>query len=196
MVGTDPVAWPVRGDRIRLRAFQAGDLPVLRRWLRPGQEWKKLDAPYYPEPSPQMTEGFLASLAEPAPAGEPPRRAAIAGLADDGLLGLVTWYWESRETNWRRLGIVLYDPATWGQGLGTEAFRLWTGHVFAATDVCRLDFSTWSGNPGMIGIGRRLGFVEEGRFRRARIVDGVHYDAVVMGILREEWERRGGAGPT
>lgn len=186
---TGSTRWTVEGARVRLREFEPRDLPVVRRWLRPGQEWKKLDAPYYPEPSPQATEGFVATLAEAAPPGEPPRRAAIAGSVDDELLGLVTWYWESRETNWRRLGISLYDPATWRQGLGTEAFRLWTDHVFATTDVVRLDFSTWSGNPGMMGIGRRLGFTEEGRFRRARVVDGVHYDAIVMGVLREEWER-------
>lgn len=53
--------------------------------------------------------------------------------------------------------------------------------MFSNTKVPRLDFATWSGNLGMLRIGQRLGFVEEGRFRQAREVDGVLYDAVVMG---------------
>ena len=59
--------------------------------------------------------------------------------------------------------------------------------MFAATGAVRLDFATWSGHPGMLGVGRRLGFVEEARFRRARLVDGTYHDAIVMGILREHW---------
>lgn len=119
---------------------------------------------------------------------EPPRRAVID--VGDGLAGTVTWYWESEISGWRRLGIVLYDPVTWGCGYGSEAFELWLDHLFDTTDDVRLDFATWSGNSGMIGIGRRLGMVEEGRFRQARVVEGRRYDSVVMGVLREEWENR------
>lgn len=103
------------------------------------------------------------------------------------MLGQVSWYWESKETDWRRLGIVIYDPASWNAGRGTEALRLWTTYLFATTSVRRLDFATWSGNAGMLALGRRLGFVEEGRFREARVVDGRVYDSVVMGVLRGEW---------
>ena len=47
----------------------------------------------------------------------------------------------------------------------------------------------------MLGLGRRLGFVEEARFRRARVVDGTYYDAIVMGVLREQWTTPPGVTP-
>ena len=40
----------------------------------------------------------------------------------------------------------------------------------------------------MLGVGHRLGFSEEARFRDAREVRGERYDSVVMGVLRAEWE--------
>ncbi|MNW63364.1 putative ribosomal N-acetyltransferase YdaF [compost metagenome] len=88
------------------------------------------------------------------------------------------------------MGVGVYDPAVRGRGIGREALALWTTYLFQVTDWGRLDFATWSGNLPMLGVGRSLGFVEEGRFRDARIVRGERYDAVVMGVLRSEWEAR------
>lgn len=39
-------------------------------------------------------------------------------------------------------------------------------------------------------LAENLGYVEEARFRRARIVAGAYYDGMCYGVLREEWEAR------
>ncbi|PJI93278.1 RimJ/RimL family protein N-acetyltransferase [Luteimicrobium subarcticum] len=103
------------------------------------------------------------------------------------LVGVVSWYWESVETQWARMGVTVFDPGLRGRGIGRAALSAWTSSLFGATDWVRLDLATWSGNAPMIAVARALGFVEEARFRRARVVDGVRYDAVVMGVLRDEW---------
>jgi hypothetical protein len=46
----------------------------------------------------------------------------------------------------------------------------------------------------MIVTGLRLGFFEEGRFRRARPWQGEDYDSVVLGVSREERSRDAGVG--
>jgi RimJ/RimL family protein N-acetyltransferase len=117
----------------------------------------------------------------------PRRSLAIAETTGDRLIGQVSWYWECEQTDWRRLGLVICDERYWGRGYGTRALRLWTSYLFATTDAIRLDFATYSGNPAMIAIGRRLGYVEEGRFRGARRWAGGVHDAVVLGVLRQEW---------
>jgi RimJ/RimL family protein N-acetyltransferase len=121
----------------------------------------------------------------------PRQQLVIADIRTDVLLGQVSWYFESEVSDWRRLGIVLYDPASWSGGRGTEALRMWTDYLFAATEVVRLDFATWSGNTGMCRIGQKLGWVEEARFRQARQVRGQRYDSVVYGVLREDWNTAG-----
>ena len=43
-------------------------------------------------------------------------------------------------------------------------------------------------------LAEKLGYQIEARFRKARIVDGRHYDGLGYGVLREEWEQRYPAG--
>ena len=187
-----PVCIP--GNQINLRDWREADLAAYAAWLAPGQRWKELDAPYYPGPRADQIPSIIAhrrdEIARDAFA-EPRTSLVIADAAGDRLLGTVTWYWESRETNWPQAGIALYDPAAWGHGRGYEALGLWTDYLFAAPPAfARLDLRTWSGNPGMMRLATKLGYREEARFRKARIVGGQYYDGLGYGILREEWQAR------
>ncbi|WP_240696677.1 GNAT family N-acetyltransferase [Cellulosimicrobium funkei] len=188
------------GSRPRLRGWRADDLAAYREWLRPEHEWHRWDGPYYPVPDDAASDAAVARLALAAAAqaarpdgldddGLPPRRVVVAD-EEDRLVGTCSWYWESAETQWARVGIGLYDPAVRGRGLGRDALGAWIGYLFSVTGWVRLDLATWSGNDAMLRAGRALGLVEEARFRDARAVDGVRYDAVVLGVLRREWLAR------
>jgi putative hydrolase of HD superfamily len=180
----------VFGNKCALRTGRPEDEPVLREWARPHHDWHRWDGPYFPRPTDAEAEAFATALAhQPADAAgsPPPNRVVVAHPATDQLLGTVGWYWESEVTEWARMGIVLYDPSVRGRGVGREALRLWTSFLFERTDWVRLDLATWSGNTAMTTVASAAGFVEEARFRRARVVDGVRYDSVVYGVLREEW---------
>jgi RimJ/RimL family protein N-acetyltransferase len=180
---------PLDAGRCVLRTGLPTDGPVLREWLRPHHDWHRWDGPYFPRPTEDEADRLAEQVAtQPTDdgAGLPPRRAVVADPATDLLLGTVSWYWESEVTQWARMGIVLYDPAVRGRGIGRAALGAWTDLLFARTDWVRLDLATWSGNAAMTAVARALGFVEEARFRRARVVDGVRYDSVVHGVLREE----------
>lgn len=48
--------------------------------------------------------------------------------------------------------------------------------------------STLSGNVRMMKVAEKIGMQEEARIRNARTIDGEYFDAIKMGILREEWE--------
>ena len=68
---------------------------------------------------------------------------------------------------------------------------MWAEYLWMSyPEIVRLDLRTWSGNAGMMRLAEKLGFTQEARFRKARIVDGVHHDGLGYGILREEWEAR------
>lgn len=189
---------PIAGRRVCLRDMTLDDLPAWERWMLPGNAWQRLDGPYYPKPSVEDVTRLAAAARERIAAStlpDPRTRLVVAEIDTDRLLGMVTRYWESEETNWLSLGIVLYDPETWGRGYGYEALGLWCDYLLVAMpELARLDLRTWSGNLGMMALAGKLGFVEEARFRRARIVDGSHYDGMGYGILREEWLARYPAG--
>ncbi|WGW13971.1 GNAT family protein [Saxibacter everestensis] len=186
-----------QGRSVSLREFDVSDVDTYCDWLLPHQEWHSWDGPYFRKDSAEEVERYRRKLRQRLGSGEQFEhdgclsRAVITPAGQpDRLVGTVSWHWESEETNWRRMGISIFDPALRGQGMGSDALELWTSYLFRRSDIVRLDFSTWSGNHGMLGVGRRLGFVEEARFRKARVVNGLHFDSVVFGVLREEWQSR------
>jgi len=196
--GMERLELPLQGQQIVLRTWQHRDLETWSTWLEPGHPWKELDGPYYPLPSAAaratMREQKRAEI-DHGSSASPPHSLVIADRHTDAFLGIVTWYWESKETYWPGLGIVIFDQTNWGRGIGYEALGLWTDVLFRALpEITRLDLRTWSGNRGMMRLAEKLGYVEEARFRQARIVGDTYYDGLGYGILREEWLRRYPAG--
>ncbi|SUM64273.1 GNAT family N-acetyltransferase [Staphylococcus hominis] len=67
-------------------------------------------------------------------------------------------------------------------------FKKWINYLFKETDANRIGTSTWSGNIRMMKVASKAGMIEESRIRKGRVVEGNFYDAIQMGILREEWQ--------
>lgn len=182
------------GPRLILRDLRYADLEPLAHWLHPEQAWHRLDGPYYPKMPAERIPAMIGKRAEAIATNEYPplrERLMIARRDSDALLGMVTRYWISEETNWVAIGIAIYDPEMWGKGYGYEALGLWCAYLFANEPrFVRLDLRTWSGNLGMMRVAEKLGFQQEAVFRKARIVDGEYYDGLGYGILREEWTAR------
>lgn len=174
-----------------LRDWALADAEPLRSLLDPRASWHDTNGPYLGRPTAEdmsrVRDGYLALAAMPADQVPMPRASlAIADPVTDAVLGCVSWSWESRDTDWRRIGIVLYEPAARGRGIGREALALWTDHLFAVTDALRLDLATYSGNVGMQRATEAAGFALEARMRQARRWSGGVHDALVYGVLREE----------
>lgn len=179
------------GERCVLRDWALGDAEPLRSLLDPRASWHDTNGPYFGRPTAEdmarVREAYLALAAMPADQVPMPRASlAIADPTTDALLGCVSWSWESRETDWRRIGIVLYEPTARGRGIGREALALWTDHLFSVTDALRLDLATYSGNVGMQRAAEAAGFTLEARMRQARRWSGGVHDALVYGVLRGE----------
>ena len=182
------------GKQIVIRDWEHADLAIFREFMRPGKEWQRFDGPYYARPSEDDTDKLIEKIAERienASWPTPRQFAVIADSVSNEMIGRVSWYWQSEETRWLSAGLVIYDEASWGRGLGHEALGLWTEHLFdAMPDITRLDLRTWSGNPGMMRLAEKLGYQQEARFRNARVVEGKLYDGLGYGVLREEWSAR------
>lgn len=183
----------LEGQSVVLRDWIQADIEVYKSWLEPHHEWHNFDGPYYPVTR-EDAERRIFEVKRDLEKNKffaPRSRLVIADKKSNKLIGTVNCYWESKETNWLSAGISLFDPTTWGKGFGYEALTLWVDYLFEKyPEIVRLDFRTWSGNVGMMKLALKLGFIEEARFRKARIVNGQYYDGLAYGILREEWQRR------
>jgi putative hydrolase of HD superfamily len=183
---------PIEGIHLRLRDWRLDDLEPYAQWFRPGQSWKDLDAPYYPLPTEDELEDMLAqkqTMIEEQDFPSIRTQVIISDKKTDTMIGSLLRYWQSQETHWLCLGIVLYDPASWGRGLGFEALGLWGDYLFQSLpELPRLDLRTWSGNLGMMRLAEKLGYKKEACFRKARFVRGHYYDGLGYGVLREEWQ--------
>ncbi len=188
----------LKNNKIILRDWQLTDLDAYQQWNTGQHLWMDYNGPYYAT----MTEAEVAQTIERKTANiisgewETPRtNLVIADVNTDVFIGVVSWYWQSEETNWMSIGIVIYDDKQWGKGIGKIATALWVDYLFAnIPEIVRLGMRTWSGHIGMMKVAEQLGFKEEARFRKARIVKGKYYDSIGLGILREEWERSGFVG--
>lgn len=116
-------------------------------------------------------------------------RLAVVDLTDGELVGLVNWHavghGRTRACGAWNIGMGLL-PAARGRGVGGRALRLLADHLFASTDLDRIEASTDVSNVAAQRVLARGGFRAEGVLRGAQLRDGVRRDMMVFGLLRAD----------
>lgn len=90
------------------------------------------------------------------------------------------------------LGIVLYEEGDRGRGLGTEAVRLATEHLFAEAEAIRVQASTAPDNAAMRRSLQKNGFTFEGILRGFMSTADGPRDYALYAITRRDWEETNG----
>lgn len=189
------VSLPLTGRKVALRPIEERDIGTLWQFLHGEEapEWKKWDAPYFEHKHVPLDEYREKMTKYLESSGHPYSRLLIE--VDKRIIGMVTFYWENQDTRWLEMGIVIYSSEHWSGGFGTEALSLYADYLFMALpEIARVGITTWSGNERMMRCALKLGMQLEGRMRKCRFYNGVYYDSIRMGILREEWEEHHGQG--
>ena len=173
---------------IELIKLELKDLEKYHYWKLPFHKYHDFNGPYFTKRTEKEVDIFI----------EKTKKELLKNILDsksklitknDKIIGEVSWYWKSEETNWLEIGIVIFDEKYWNKGIGFIALKKWITYLFASKkEIVRLGFTTWSGNIGMMKLAEKLKFKKEAQYRKARIVKGKYYDSVSYGILREEWE--------
>ncbi|OLR90570.1 GNAT family N-acetyltransferase [Actinokineospora bangkokensis] len=116
-------------------------------------------------------------------------RATVLDERTGAPLGQVSWH----QVGWGRtracaawnVGIALL-PAARGRGAGALALRLVAEHLFATTDLDRVEAATDVDNRAARGALERAGFRFEGTARGAQLRGGVRRDMALYGLLRDD----------
>ncbi len=175
----------IEGAKINLRAIEDDDATLFHRWINDREVTCFLKANAYPILSLAQERAWVASVQT-----DTSRKNYAITLKDGTLIGSC----ELREFDWTarscELGIMIGDKAYWGQGYGGDALELLLRIAFSGLNMHKVWLTCVAYNERGLRAYRRLGFVEEGRLRDHRFVDGRYYDTIMMGILEDEWRAR------
>jgi RimJ/RimL family protein N-acetyltransferase len=120
-------------------------------------------------------------------------RFSIRTLAEDKLIGIVSLWVHSWTHSDAWIGIIIGDREYWGKGYGTDAMYLIVQYGFVELNLRRISLGLHAYNERALKSYQKVGFELEGQMRGDGLRDGVRYDSLWMGILREEWLARQGA---
>ncbi len=154
----------------------------------PGADFHRLDAPYYIKTEASHAS-FIQDLRAALEAGNTAETDWLKLIICDGqIIGMCSWYWRSKETNWLEVGIAIFSKENWVKGIGSYVLPKWIDWVFEShPKIVRIGLTTWSGNIGMLRLAQKIGLQKEACYRDARIVDGRYYDSLSYGITKAEW---------
>jgi RimJ/RimL family protein N-acetyltransferase len=178
----------VKGNAVSLRRRTVSDIQLFLKWRRLDCQAKRFDAPWEQPGSDEEFAAKAVMAIEREAAGRISR--AVITDSEGAAIGSVNAYGEGDCAESRKVGIAIYEDSRLGRGLGTEALKLWVGHLFAAQKLHRVGLETWSFNPRMARVAEKVGFRFEGLEREARFWEGQWLDRLHYGLLASEWREQ------
>ncbi len=173
------------GSTIYLRPLEKADAAILAPWFNDAEVTRFL---LTARPlTVAAEEAFIAGLN-----GDP--MEMILGVVvreTDQLIGTTALHKTDVRNRHTMFGIVLGDKTAWGKGYGTEVTRLMVRYAFETLNLNRVSLHVFENNPRGVRAYEKAGFRVEGRLRQDCFREGRYWDTIVMGVLREEWEKQG-----
>jgi RimJ/RimL family protein N-acetyltransferase len=168
----------LQGARVRLRPFTAADITERYiGWLNDPAVVRYSNQRFLRHTR-ESCERYLAGFA-----GSPNLlvslrvSGAAAGSEGERAVGTLTAY-RSPHHGTADVGILLGERAVWGQGVGLEAWQLFTDWLLATPGLRKVTAGTLACNRAMLAVAERSGMQREGVRRAQEIVEGVATDIV------------------
>lgn len=194
----------IKYQNIILRDMKESDIEDEIRWYTEETEWALWDAPWEMEEALRDfdPEQHRQSSLEWVAAHKPDHRLSLEVETADGVhIGSVSAYcineafdWQKvpgeedrRKLNWA-VGIEISESSYWSGGWGTQALTAFIRYHLEE-GYTNLYTQTWSGNFRMIGLAKKLGFVECNREHGNRQVRGETYDGLTFRLDEKAFRR-------
>lgn len=177
----------LRGEKVRLTAATAADLPAITRWWDDTHFLRLFNS----APATPRNEDQLARRFDFSHTSSDTYLFAIRPLAEDTIIGLLEFDgvdWSNRTTF---VSVGIGEAEFRGRGYGYDTMRVALRFAFHELNLHRVCLTVFSYNERAIALYERLGFVREGSFREHVERDGCRYDMLLFGLLRVEWEKSG-----
>ncbi|GGQ73685.1 acetyltransferase [Kitasatospora griseola] len=176
------------GERVRLRAVETGDGPLLARLSEQEERLGDLLNP------PRSTEGWQTFAREHAtadPSGDT-YTLIVESRADGTPVGSVGVHRADPRNGWFEYGITVAAEHR-RRGYAGEAVRLVVRHQFEERRYRKATARVFAHNHPSLELHRHLGFTEEGRLRGHAFLWGRPVDVVLLALFAEDFTARHGA---
>jgi RimJ/RimL family protein N-acetyltransferase len=175
----------LKGEKVILRAVEREDLKRLQELERDVELMLLGDGDWQPMPFAAYEKDFDKYL-------ESEEKGWFVIEVDGKVIGSIGLHHKHRRDGSSQFGISIYDREYLSQGYGRDAVNVLLHWAFRVQNYRRIWLDTLANNERAIRSYRACGFAEEGRLRQHFYHNGEYVDAVLMGLLRDEWEARVG----
>jgi RimJ/RimL family protein N-acetyltransferase len=177
-----------KGQLVRLRAVEPEDWEFFYSMDESTTDFgRATDEIWFPR-SKEATRQWAEGQAK-AGASHDAFRFQIEALASGELVGTLNTHTASQRVGTFMYGLAI-APEHQRRGYASEAIRLVLRYFFQEKRYQKVNAEVYSFNQASIELHERLGFTLEGRLRRMVYTDGQFYDALIYGMLREEFDQR------
>jgi RimJ/RimL family protein N-acetyltransferase len=174
----------IEGKIVRIRALEQTDIDEIMKWVNDPEVIDNLLMRY--PVSRCLEEKWLEKAYDTSDM----RNKTFALETKDGVyiggIGLHKINWENRNAE---VGIVIGKKEYWGKGYGTDAMLALLAFAFHHMNLHRVYLQVYEFNVRGIRSYEKCGFKKEGALRDDRFSRGKYHDTIIMGILKEEFEK-------
>ncbi|MFZ3131219.1 MAG: GNAT family protein [Desulfosporosinus sp.] len=170
------------GQKTSIRPVEEADMEIMYQWYN-DQEVNLWSSGAWPLNTLQSKDQLAAKFLDGSP---DTYRYAILD-ENELLIGTLGFKEVNIPARSATLFVVIGNKPSWGKGYGTDALITFSRFLFTQWNFHRISLDTWDGNIRAIRVYEKVGFKMEGRQREARFVLGNYHDAILMGLLREEF---------
>lgn len=171
----------IRGKNVYLRSVEKRDINTFYD-ICSDKEIRKYDGGYMIFPSVEyMVQNFeeITSL----------KRKALSIINEKGvLIGYTTYYEYEDSVNVYAIGITIASRF-WGRGYGKDTIEVLLDYLFMYKAAERVELEVVNYNNRAIKCYERCGFIKEGIKRKKYFSQGVYNDTIIMGILKEDYNK-------
>lgn len=177
----------LEGKKCNLAAFDEWHLNSkdYLRWLRDYEVVKTINRMDYLRP---VSFSEVKSYCETVMQSKNDIFLAIYDKEDDLFIGTlrcakIDWYARTAD-----IGILIGEKNYWGKGIATDAIATLSRYLFEKLALRKLTAGLMDVNPAMLAVFKKIGFKEEGHFRKQDRYEDGYVDHIYLGCFREEFE--------
>lgn len=173
----------LEGETVELRRHARANYGLYAAWYGDPEIWHLTS--WAPSPLNRTAVERLFEDRELSPVDD---SFAIHVKDEDEPVGVISLMNISEANESAELSVIVGHPDDRHQGYGTEAIELLLRYAFDELGLNRVGLSAFDFNDEAIAAYEKLGFAVEGRYRQAIKRNARFHDAILMSIVKGEWQ--------